>query len=509
MRVDFAPINFNNKQVFKNQNHKKDFKHNFNSTFLPAFYGSTFVVDDVAELKKDVQQFPNDINYRKNLLINTGKNPNEYYKLRPIIGSDEIKTIMKEFNKFPEVYSVGYNDSNIKNKEIRANLHIHTTASDGYLTIQELLDKASDYANEVVKTHPDYKKAPFTIAITDHDEIKSTKDAIEIISQNPNKYKNLRVILGSEISTFDNISKTLDKPTNSHVLVYGIDPNEKVFKQFIDGTKAEKQQIQSMMVERANKTYKHFYPNAEDLFSVSDAKNFSNILNKNLLGTYNIVEKYVEAKYIINDVVLKNEKILKEMKKSDMPNEIKLFMEQYNQYQYIQNHKNHAGSVTEVLPKFLSTKIKMSENEISEILKKNLEEKENVLKNLKESLLEFKTTKTPKYKYMPTMETLYDSLKKQPNAIIGLAHPLKETKKIVNINDKISFLNELFRKFVSSCREKATFSEVYYQSYKDQLADFSDSFVIKLLLDDFSKSHNLFKTGSADTHRTNIFKRYF
>ena len=116
-----------------------------NNTELPvSFMGREKVLTDgLKTLKQEVAQFPKDIEYRKTLLKEIGIEPNKYYRLRSIIGSEEIKKILSEFSGNSENYTVGDNYENTINGKLRANLHIHTTASDGFFSTQELLDKGA------------------------------------------------------------------------------------------------------------------------------------------------------------------------------------------------------------------------------------------------------------------------------------------------------------------------------------------------------------------------------
>jgi len=82
---------------------------------------------------------------------------------------------------------------------MRADFHLHTTASDGMLSPQELVSKASDIGLDV-------------IAITDHDCIKGIPSALEAARS----YPELTVIPGVEINT--------DIPRGEvHILGYYID----------------------------------------------------------------------------------------------------------------------------------------------------------------------------------------------------------------------------------------------------------------------------------------------
>ena len=86
---------------------------------------------------------------------------------------------------------------------MKADLHLHTTASDGALKPAELVARAVDLGLEV-------------IAITDHDSVEGVPAAIEA-SRN---YPQLTLIPGVEIST--------DIPNNEiHVLGYFMDCSDK------------------------------------------------------------------------------------------------------------------------------------------------------------------------------------------------------------------------------------------------------------------------------------------
>ena len=82
---------------------------------------------------------------------------------------------------------------------MRADLHVHTTASDGKLTPQELIQKAFELKLDV-------------IAITDHDSVEGISPALEAAK----RYTQLLVIPGVEINT--------DVPKGEvHILGYFID----------------------------------------------------------------------------------------------------------------------------------------------------------------------------------------------------------------------------------------------------------------------------------------------
>jgi len=109
--------------------------------------------------------------------------------LASIAGPVELKKIIQ--NLSPSHYEVGNN--------FRANFHIHTNASDGSFTAKEFLDCCVDLANHIFKKQkPQDNLPPFSAAITDHDRIKNVQEAIALISQNPNKFKNFKFVAGCE-----------------------------------------------------------------------------------------------------------------------------------------------------------------------------------------------------------------------------------------------------------------------------------------------------------------------
>lgn len=479
--------------------------------WLPFYGDSKVYSDQIQSIKQDLKDFPEDIEYRKNLMINSGKNPDDYYKIRSIIGSSEIKSIMKEFNDNEEAYSVGINDTNIKNKTIRANLHIHTLASDGFMPVQELLNKAAKYADEVAQ-NPESKKEPFTIAITDHDTTESAQEAIDVISENPLKYKNLRVILGTEFTTYNNIAPDIvKKPVDTHMLVYGIDPNEETFSEFINTTKEKKDAIISEMITEMNRTYKNDFNAKDDFFSIEEAKNFYNPLEKKICGIYNSMESYVETKTTLNEVVLTNPILIKKLYENNLPLDTKSLMAEIKDFYYKLNKNNKSQHGVEMISEFLAIKTYMKKEDAIDIIE-NTPKSENFIKfnhDIKTDLGQFKRTLTPKYNYMPTIEDIFDSVKNQKNIVAGIAHPLDSTKYIGDQGQKYEFLNELYSKFKECGKEKAVFTEVYYQSYPEQLKELQNDEKTKELMDELSENLDLYKTGSADTHRTNIFKRLY
>ena len=213
---------------------------------IDAFFNKTInsgQFDDINKIKlsaieqKRLDTFEKDIDYKKQLLKSLDISPEEHLTLRSIVGPQEFEYILKKYNNTPEIYSTNaVVDStgkeklqNVIDKKFRANLHIHTIHSDGKLSVQKLLDSAVKYADKLAKkiernNIEDFE--PFTIAITDHNTTEGCKEAVRIIQNNPEKYKNLRVVLGIELSaTEKEVNGYIPKkPYQIHLLAQNINP---------------------------------------------------------------------------------------------------------------------------------------------------------------------------------------------------------------------------------------------------------------------------------------------
>ena len=476
---------------------------------IPNYGQAILYIQNINKLLQDTKLYPKDVEYRKNLLLNAGISPNEEYKIRSIVGTQELQDIMKEFDNNETAYSSGKNFENVKAKKMRANLHIHTTASDGLMSVQEILDNAAEYADKVAKSNPKTKKAPFTIAITDHDTVESAQEAIKIIAKNPQKYKNLRVVLGIEMTTFNDIGTNIvDMPTNTHVLVYGIDPNEKGLTDFLNNVKSKKNKIEKNMINSVNETYKKHF-GVENFFDLKQAKKQFSPLKKDILGVYPNLNSYVQNKLVIEHILLKNKDIVESLKSKKLPTDTDGLIDKYIEYRYKLDKNNRTLKPMQALPDFISSCAKIDSEKVSEIIIKGFENEEflKLYNEIQEKIDEYKLQLNSQYDYIPKFSDLSKGLKTQNQVIIGLAHPLNTTTTIADKKDRFEFMKDLYSQFIKNFDNKAKFSEAYYQSYKPKIADFKSETCTKDFIDKISKKYKLYKTGSQDTHGTNIFTR--
>lgn len=106
-----------------------------------------------------------------------------------------------------------------------ADLHIHSTHSDGKMSVSEIIHHAN---NMNLKA----------ISITDHDTITGTKEALSFIGN-----VNIEIIPGIEFSTVHN-------GEDIHILGYMFDPAHKEFNAFIENMQVHRSERAEKMVDK-------------------------------------------------------------------------------------------------------------------------------------------------------------------------------------------------------------------------------------------------------------------
>ena len=162
--------------------------------------------------------------------------------LASVVAPAEFIGLIKKYK--PENFYTGdflsenFNElyKNVLNKTFRINLHMHTIESDGRLTVEELLNQAVVYA-ENVKSKINNDLPSFVISITDHDSLEGTKKALKLIAENPNKFKDIKFITGIEFSVKLDNEKILKNPLVTDLMGYCINPYDADLNNFLQNTK--------------------------------------------------------------------------------------------------------------------------------------------------------------------------------------------------------------------------------------------------------------------------------
>lgn len=161
--------------------------------------------------------------------------------LASVLEPDELVELIK--NAKYENFSSGYNFENVLNGLFNFNFHIHTEHSDGRLQVKRLLDQAVNFAK--------YRKSlgktdPVVVAITDHDTLEGSREAIRIIANNPQKYQDIRFIPGIEFNAHHNARQL-------EIVGYCINPFDEKLNAFIEsGREKNKQYLQNFLETQVN-----------------------------------------------------------------------------------------------------------------------------------------------------------------------------------------------------------------------------------------------------------------
>lgn len=267
--------------------------------------------------KEQISQFPTDIDYRKQIIDLAGLRKTELYNLRPLIGPEEYKNIIKEFSDNPIHYMPGktlltavkddYGLDGVIAKTFRASMHMHTNHSDGKISVSELLDKSAKYADEVfetIKNDPSIKakNAPFTIAITDHDTLEGCKEAVKIISSDPEKYKNLRVALGVEMTVENRmLGNKLKTPVPIHMTVNCLNPFDEKLNNFFNEKKRHRSELMKKIIEKCSRSE----PDFKNTFKLEEAEELYPALKNKVTNINYSMRDYLKKK-IIDSGLYKN-----------------------------------------------------------------------------------------------------------------------------------------------------------------------------------------------------------
>lgn len=175
---------------------------------------------------------PSDKEYKK-ALLRSAENPEYTLKnMNPILGENELAYIIKKYDKHPQKYMTDLQEhgdqKGVSSLTYRAGLHSHTIFSDGKMTPEETINQAAEYADKVKAKHP-FEKYPMVIAITDHYNTLGCREVIDLVQKNPEKYKNLKIVLGMETSAFVKMPSQREEQ-DLHMLIWAINPYEWPFE---------------------------------------------------------------------------------------------------------------------------------------------------------------------------------------------------------------------------------------------------------------------------------------
>ena len=163
-------------------------------------------------------------------------------------------------------------------------LHTHTQASDGQLDALSYLKNAISYKNK-------YGYQTLILGVTDHDGLGSLPTIVKEVSQNPNRYQGIRIVLGCELSLI-HFDTTMLRPIDFEILHYGINPFDQEYNQWFCDLRKLRQQALPQIFE----FFHQKYPN--DDFSIEEFL-AQNPLMKNGFGNYLV---YITPQYLCSKI---------------------------------------------------------------------------------------------------------------------------------------------------------------------------------------------------------------
>lgn len=469
------------------------------------------LVNNVSAIKNKMNKYTNDVLYRKKILSDMKLPESDYYKLYSIIGADEFDVVVKDLSKDKQNFLPGkktfradkepiYGKENVESGKFAANMHLHTVYSDGALTVPELLEQAVIYADSrVKKLGEDF---PFYLAITDHDTLAGCKEAVEMILKSPQKYKNLRLILGVENTVITSHPEYLKAPVETHMISYCINPFDKELVNYYNKPLQENRKNIEQALDYANETYFTTLRRLGTGYTLEEFDRYApEAKYRNFAANY-LTKDYLQFRLIYSAMVEKNllflESVGLKSASLDFVAPRKLIGENldYSKGQRYYDYYLEAvkSDLKSKLPKEKHSEVDVALRYIPEDIKKILEEIEASVGDAT-SELHAKSVEFPKF------DVAIEFLKTKDGSL-GIAHPgvafpmsnLKSEEEIVKFYD---YLYAEFKKFGA---EKAKYAEDHYAVYFEAQ---SEEYLNNLATT--SAKYNLDKTGGLDTHISDIF----
>lgn len=294
------PYNHNQHFLAKNINHssEKNKKDSSYTTFnyliplgivLAAGIGIKCYCTRKTDIIKDSKENVSD--YIKELAKSLGKHLNkdiEGQSLKSVISGEELLAELKKLEKQNFVAS----KENIEKGIFCADLHSHSIYSDGLGKVSDILNQVAEYANKL--NQKTGKK--FLYSLTDHDSCEGVKEALKIISANPEKFENVKFVTGSELSYLIKSDKTPNHLETSEILVYGFNPFDEKIKKYFNDLYAKREKMVNEYISDVTKMFGY----AD--FSIEE---FHKIYGKNYIMNYQWkVHNYAQTKNAISGLAI-------------------------------------------------------------------------------------------------------------------------------------------------------------------------------------------------------------
>ena len=351
------------------------------------------------------------------------KTKNVYNDLPCVMQKKEFLSTLKTKNR--ENYNKTY--QNMSEGIFQLDLHSHSNHSDGYGKVENILNQACEYGNQLCNKTGN----KFIFALTDHDSVEGIEEALKIIRKDPEKYKNIRFVPGVELSF--NILDKDGQIKSGELLIHCIDPNDEKIQSLTTKTKNNRK----IMIDKA----------IEDLgagFSIKELKKY--FLKENYeTFAYNLHYRVYHYAQIKNRVI----KMAKE--RNCQPD--KLFDDLMQKYVFDTNGRrkvqkpnvNYEGFDKYLKANNIETKTAVCDKEIEKKCQKYFPK-----------VVDGKIVCDTENSF----EKIIETLKGDKNIVIGFAHPYFLAQNLTNPK-------ETFKYMVKNSKRLIKTTEKFHMGYRE------------------------------------------
>ena len=227
--------------------------------------------------------YPSDYHYLKKIAEAVKVDDGDLWRLYSLMGAQELS------NTLPLARYQNFRYDARNPQEFCLNLHSHSNASDGVMSAQEWLESGVALA----QTRADKRDnlPPFTAALTDHDCVTGAQEIVKLLVANPQKYKNLRVVLGAELGAVWKMPEIQKIPLEYELIWLALNPFDKKIENFLQ----EHHKKRANAAKEVLNILRAEFPQAD--LTYEEACQFQPLLKKNQgLGFYNRIYLYATAK---------------------------------------------------------------------------------------------------------------------------------------------------------------------------------------------------------------------
>lgn len=381
-----------------------------------------------------------------------------------------------------------FDNSNINNGSFCANLHVHTHYSDGISDVKTILDDSLKFA----------EKKPFLLGITDHDTVEGAKEALSIVSKDYNKYKNIKIVPGVEISTVGTHFKKQTGTLDIHTLLYGINPFDKRLNNFLDEKRRSKFSLAEEVLNKLKFALSELLASLQISLSLEEASKIHPMITKGQDEVSHPLKKYIYAKILFSYYVENNTSVLERLKKYGISKALLSYEKPVQKYKKMFNNARYFYIYKNALEKYLAFLTGEKEQFILN----------EIPKNIIDNLLRAKMICEENHPSLEIIQPAFSSFEETlafisslDFGIISIAHPAR--LKLSNINTDIrDFFSDFWAVYKKYGGDRALCYEKYYQSY-----DRRKYFSYLEDIDAAAEKYSFLFTGGIDSHGDNVIRR--